>query len=124
MIVTTMRSVAHALCGLRCAFRQEQNFRTECVFFAVVFGLCCWLRPGLTAVLLLSVCAMFVLTAELFNTCVEHVCDFVQPEQHESIKLIKDISAGAVLVSVLGSLIVATATLLPALLERVHHVAW
>ena len=37
-----------------------------------------------------------VLVAESLNTCIEKLCDFVQPEYDNKIGFIKDIAAGAV----------------------------
>jgi diacylglycerol kinase len=56
------------------------------------------------AILLLVV--GFVWAAEIFNTAVEDLVDFVNKENNPTAKRIKDISAGAVLVSVLVSVLV------------------
>ncbi len=37
-----------------------------------------------------------IITAEGLNTAIEAICDFIHPDYHEKIGLIKDISAGAV----------------------------
>lgn len=54
--------------------------------------------------LLVIVCIGFVIAAEIFNTCIERLCDFVQPEQDERIGRIKDMSSAAVLVTAMTSL--------------------
>lgn len=36
-----------------------------------------------------------MLTAEIFNTAVEELCDYIQPDHDERIKQIKDMAAGA-----------------------------
>lgn len=36
-----------------------------------------------------------VLTAESLNTAIEKICDFIHPEHHKKIGVIKDIAAGA-----------------------------
>ena len=41
--------------------------------------------------------AALVITAEILNTAIERLCDFVQPKQDARIKTIKDLAAGAVL---------------------------
>jgi len=38
---------------------------------------------------------VLVLIAELFNSAIEAVCDFVETKENEKIKIIKDISAAA-----------------------------
>ncbi|MDQ0064301.1 diacylglycerol kinase [Chryseobacterium lathyri] len=47
-----------------------------------------------------------VLSAEIFNTAVEKICDMIQPDFDKRIGFIKDISAGAVLLMAIGSVIV------------------
>lgn len=41
-------------------------------------------------------CFGAVLTVESLNTAIEKVCDFIHPEHHKKIGIIKDVSAGAV----------------------------
>ena len=50
--------------------------------------------------------AALVITAEILNTAIERLCDFVQPRQDARIKTIKDLAAGAVLGASLAALIV------------------
>jgi len=47
-----------------------------------------------------------VLSAEIFNTAIEKICDIVQPEFDQRIGFIKDISAGAVILMTVSSVIV------------------
>ena len=60
--------------------------------------------PESTSLLLLVV--RFVWTAEIFNTAIEELVDQQSPELSTSAKRIKDISAGAVLVSALIAVLV------------------
>lgn len=48
---------------------------------------------------LLAVTGM-MLTAELFNTVVEALCDYVQPERDDRIRAIKDMAAGATYIAI------------------------
>ena len=57
------------------------------------------------AALILLVCFL-VLIAETINTAIEKICDFVEPNFNKKIGLIKDISAGAVILATLLSIIV------------------
>ena len=65
------------------------------------------------AILLLV--AGFVWTAELFNTAIEKIMDFISKERHPEIKFIKDISAAAVLISAIVSLITGAIIFIPKL---------
>jgi len=57
----------------------------------------------------------FVWVAEMFNTCIERVLDFVSLEKHPEIKFIKDLAAGAVLVAALVAIVVAIIVFIPKL---------
>ncbi len=37
----------------------------------------------------------FMIAAEMFNTAIEAICDFIHSEYHEQIRLIKDVAAAA-----------------------------
>lgn len=55
----------------------------------------------------------FVFSAEILNTAIEKLCDIVMPQQHESIKHIKDISAAAVLLCSVIACIIGLLIFLP-----------
>lgn len=54
-----------------------------------------------------------VLLTEAFNTTIEKICDEITLEHKESIKRIKDISAGAVLLAATYSIVVGLIIYLP-----------
>lgn len=56
------------------------------------------------SILLLTM--MVVLSLELINSQVEKFLDILHPDHHPRVKIIKDFSAGAVLLSSLGSIII------------------
>ncbi len=55
---------------------------------------------------MLSLAITFVLFAEMFNTAFEHTIDLVKEDFHPLARIIKDICAGAVLLSVFSAIIV------------------
>lgn len=63
----------------------------------------------------LVLAAGFVWVAELFNTAIEKVMDYIQTERQPAIRYIKDLSAGAVLVAALTALLVALFIFIPKL---------
>lgn len=48
----------------------------------------------------------FVFVSEIINSSIEHLADFVSPEKHEKIKIVKDLAAAAVLVAAIVSVII------------------
>ena len=58
-------------------------------------------------------CIAFVIAMEMLNTAIEKLCDVVHRDIHPGIKKVKDIAAGAVLVSAIFSLITGLIIFLP-----------
>ena len=92
--------------GIRQVFHTQQNARIHAVITLVVF-----LAAGLLDIsrqewALLLLVVGFVWVAEIFNTVIEELVDQISPDQNPTAKRIKDISAGAVLVSVVVSILV------------------
>lgn len=58
------------------------------------------------------ICIGSVISSEMLNTCVEKLCDMYSTEIRDDIRDIKDIAAGAVLVSSIASLITAIVILI------------
>ena len=54
-----------------------------------------------------------VWVAEMFNTCIEKLMDFISPDHHPQIKFIKDVSAGAVLVAAMITLAIGLIIFIP-----------
>jgi len=58
----------------------------------------------------------FVWVAEMFNTCIERVMDFVSEHRHPQVKFIKDLAAAAVLVAAITAFIVGAIVFIPKLI--------
>jgi diacylglycerol kinase (ATP) len=72
--------------------------------FAVLLGI--FLNFTYIELMILYLAIAFVLFAEMFNTAVEYTIDIVKEEFHPLARIVKDICAGAVLLSALSALIV------------------
>lgn len=80
-------------------FVREHNARIHLVAtFTVVVAACCLPVSRNEMILLLIVTGM-VWTAEIFNTAIERIMDFISPEYHPEVKSIKDLAAAAVFVT-------------------------
>lgn len=94
-----MNSFRVACVGIRDSLRCERNMRVHlCIAgYVVLFGVLARLEAWAWAACL--VCIGLVMAAELFNTSIEHLCDFITVERKELIRLVKDIAAGGVLIA-------------------------
>lgn len=105
-----------ALAGLSQGVRTERSLRVQVVVAAVAILALCVIRPAPVwwALVILSIGA--VITAELFNTALEHLIDHLHPGIHPEMRMVKDCSAAAVFVAALAAAGVATAFLLSLIL--------
>ncbi|HEX6963394.1 MAG TPA: diacylglycerol kinase [Lacipirellula sp.] len=100
---TWVRMFRDAMRGVKIAVRGEVNFFVH-FFIAVVAGV----AGGIVELTndqwcLFILCVTVVLTAELFNTAIEHLARAVTREQHLEIRDALDIASGAVLMASLGA---------------------
>jgi len=97
-------------------FQREANFRIE-LGLGVLAVLVAWfVRVPVWPVVLVSV---VVLSAEVVNSALERTVDLITQEQNPLARDIKDIAAGAVLLTSLGALVFAFVYLLPPLIVRI-----
>ncbi len=113
-----VRSFKFALAGLRRVAATQMNFRIHLAAAAAASALGFWLgiSAGEWAAVLL--CFAAVLTAEAFNTAIEGLVDFVSPKFHDKAGEVKDIAAGAVLISAVLAALVGCVIFLPKLAAR------
>jgi undecaprenol kinase len=106
-----------ALFGLVSAFKEERNFRLQCLIAIIVIGLIIifGLNAIETSILLLTI--LVVLSLELINSQIEKFLDILHPDHHPRVKIIKDFSAGAVLLSALGSIVIGLLIFMPHLIH-------
>ncbi len=58
------------------------------------------------------ICISLVIMCEIFNTAIEKLCDYLNSQKDERIRIIKDLSSAAVLISAFGALVVCVVCLL------------
>ncbi|MCX7614417.1 MAG: diacylglycerol kinase [Clostridiales bacterium] len=85
--------------GISLCIRTERNFRIHLCATFFVAGLAKIANFTALEFALLFLCFASVMSAELFNTAVESICDLRGDQYNLKIKAIKDIAAGAVLIS-------------------------
>jgi diacylglycerol kinase (ATP) len=110
-----VESFRHAFRGLGLVLARERNARIHLA--AAVLALAAAVLLGLTRaeVALVVVTIALVLLAEVVNTALERLLDLLHPDQSEQVRAIKDMSAGAVLITAIGAVTVAALLFLPRL---------
>ncbi|MBC7321009.1 diacylglycerol kinase [bacterium] len=101
-----IESVDLAIQGIISAFKSERNFKLD-IFFAGIVILCgILLNLTRMELIILFFAITLVLFTELFNTAIEKLLDVVNDKFDPKIKFVKDVSAGAVLVTVIASVVI------------------
>jgi diacylglycerol kinase (ATP) len=90
-----VRKLRTILSGLRYAVIYDWSVTWKLVLSAVILVLAFAFRAWIDVLLILLATA-FVLVAEIFNSAIEALCDFVETRQNPKIKVIKDMAAAAV----------------------------
>lgn len=108
-----IRSIGFAFEGLRNFFKYEHNTRIHLAATITVLVMAIVLKINTGEAIALSLAIGFVWAAELFNTAVERMMDFVSPEKNAKVKLIKDLSAAAVLVAAISAFITGCLVFIP-----------
>src|SRR4051812_45199369 len=98
-----------AWAGIAHGIRAEHSVRFHVAALGLVLVALVVFRPEPEWWALIILTSAAVISAELFNTALEHLADHLHPEIHPSIRIVKDCAAGAVLVASLAALTVAAA---------------
>lgn len=108
-----LKSFTYAWGGIRAVLKTEHNTWIHLVLTAFAIAAGFLFKIERMEWIALCIVVAFVWMAELFNTCLEKVMDFLSEERHPQIKLIKDMAAAAVLIASLAAVIVGCIIFIP-----------
>jgi diacylglycerol kinase len=118
-IKSRVLSFRYAFKGVSRFFREEPNTRIHLAATAGVAAGIFYFHIAGAELLALLIVTGAVWAAEIMNTAIEHLVDFVSPGFHPKAGLIKDLAAGAVLVVSITALITGLIIFLPKILDHV-----
>ena len=113
-----LHSFKYAFRGIGLAFRSQHNLRIHLCATVLVVVLACWFDISITKWIAILLSIGFVLVAELFNTAIEELVNLVSPGHDKKAGLVKDLAAGAVLLSAITAAAVGLIVFLPEIIER------
>lgn len=99
-------SFGHARRGVWWALKYNQNLRFHFAAAIAVIILSILFHVNAFEMGILGVMILVVIVAEMINTVVEEMVDLITTEHRQQAKIAKDVAAGMVLLSALGSVIV------------------
>lgn len=100
-----LRKIRTILAGLRYAVVYDFSVAWKLAVSLVVLAAAMFARDWVDAVLIIVVTAL-VLVAEIMNSAIEALCDFVETRHNEKIGIIKDIAAAGVGIAMLAWVLV------------------
>ena len=112
-LVNRFKSFTYAWSGIKELLRTEHNtwIHLFLTIIAVILALVFNISIGEWTALI--ICMTMVWTAEIFNTCIEKLLDFISTDRHPQIKNIKDMAAAAVLMASWAAIIVGAIIFIP-----------
>lgn len=111
-----LNSFGFAFKGIFKFFQQEYNAWIHLVATIAVFIAAVYYHVTNSELIALIIVSGFVWVAEIFNTVVEKIMDFISPGYHESVKCIKDLAAGGVMLSALTAVATGIIVFIPKIL--------
>ncbi len=99
--------------GIGILIRSERNFQIHLVAFVLAISAGFYFDIRLKEFGAILFVSAMVFSLEAINTAIEKLCDEVTEERKESIRIIKDIAAGAVLIAAIFALAIGILIFFP-----------
>ncbi|KAA5823804.1 diacylglycerol kinase family protein [Algibacter amylolyticus] len=105
-LINRLKSVGYAFKGAVLLLKTEASIKIQFVIAIIVTVLGFYYNISSTEWIVQILAIGLVMSVEGVNTAIEEIANFIHPERHDKIGLIKDIAAGAVFIaSVFSSII-------------------
>lgn len=113
------KSFLFALRGIHLALRTQHNLWIHIAAIVVVLSAGFVLELSTLEWGFLIFAIGLVLTAEIFNTSIEFLVDWIAPERDDQAKRIKDLAAGGVLLAAVTAAVIGALIFLPKIISPV-----
>jgi diacylglycerol kinase (ATP) len=112
-LVNRLKSVGFAFKGALLLLKTEASIKIQFTLGVIVTIAGFYYNISTTEWLIQLLAIALVMCAEGVNTAIEAIADFIHPEHHEKIGLIKDIAAGAVFIAAIFTSIIGLIIYIP-----------
>lgn len=113
-----IQTFKNAIAGCWYAFTTQKNFIAHLLLSLLVLLLALWLQVSYERFLFLVLAVFLGFTVEMLNTTVEKLVDLITEKYHPMAKIVKDLSAGVMLVVSVGVAVIGFLVLFPPLWQR------
>ncbi|GAA4270427.1 diacylglycerol kinase [Hyunsoonleella aestuarii] len=108
-----IKSVGFAFRGAVLLLKTEASIKIQFVIALVITGAGFFFNISFSEWIIQILAIGLVMSIEGINTAIEEIANFIHPEHHNKIGIIKDISAGAVFIAALFASIIGLIIYLP-----------
>jgi diacylglycerol kinase (ATP) len=113
--INRLKSVGYAFKGMLILIKTEASIKIQ-IFIAIAVTIAGFYFGISTTEWMIQLGMIgLVMSIEGMNTAIEYIADFIHPEYHEKIGLIKDIAAGAVFIASVVAVIISGIIYIPKL---------
>lgn len=114
-----IQSFVYAVQGVKHVLKGERNALLHCVstMMVVIAGLVLEISAIEWLAVVLSIASVW--TAEIFNTCIEKIMNYLTVRREVPVGIIKDIAAAAVLVTSIGAFVIGLIIFIPKILAHI-----
>ena len=117
---TLINSFKYAIAGLSFAVKHNQNIKIHIIAAVLVILLSIILKVNRFEMGILGIMILLVISTEMINTSIEEMTNLITNEHRKEAKIAKDVAAGMVLITSLGSVAVGVLILLPYILKALN----
>jgi len=108
-----VKSFHYAFAGIHKMIKSEHNASVHLLGTIVVLMAALFFRITALQLAVLVFAIALVWITEMINTCIEKIMDFISLEDHPQIQFIKDVAAGAVLISAIAAFLTGVLIFIP-----------
>ncbi len=117
MFNNLIKSFGYAFQGIYFAFKYNRNIRIHFAAAILVIIASIILKVNAFEMGILGIMILLVICTEMINTAIEEVVNLLVNEHRKEAKIAKDVSAGMVLLTAMGSVIVGILIFVPHILK-------
>lgn len=115
-LINRLKSVGYAFKGALLLLKTEASIKIQFAIAIIVTVAGFYFNISTNEWLIQFLAIGLVMSIEGVNTAIEEIANFIHPEHHNKIGLIKDIAAGAVFIASVFSVIIGLIIYLPKIL--------
>lgn len=115
------QSFGFASQGVWHAYKYNQNLKIHFIATVVVIVLSVILSLSTVEMGIIGITILLVIASEMINTSIEEMVDLITTEHRKEAKIAKDVAAGMVLVSSVGSIIIGLLIFTPHIILLLFH---